>query len=79
MNLKTRIERLEETVSSKDIFFPPLFYSAHRQTLDQAKEKYLKEHGFDFPDNDNGMIIEIVRADCRRKGNENEESGKKNY
>ncbi len=71
MNLKTRIERLEETVSSKDIFFPALVYFSDSQTLDQAKEEYRQKHGFDLPRN--GVIINFVEVDARvhREGGQN--------
>ena len=52
--LKLRIEQLERTVS-----LPPPMYYRSGQTMEEAKEKYLHQHGFNLPTD--ATVVKYVR------------------
>lgn len=63
-NIETRIEALEERMNYSD---PPpaIVYIEGFETLEEAKEKFKKQRGYDFPEN--GPVVKIVSYDGRKK------------
>ncbi len=62
-NIETRIEALEEQMNYSDPQ-PAIVYIEGLETLEEAKEKFKKQRGYDFPEN--GPVVKIVSYDGRR-------------
>ena len=62
-NLKERINALEQQLNDHN-FVPGLIFFDTQETEEQARERYKREHGFDYPENMQAICIEVV--DCRK-------------
>lgn len=65
--LRNRINNLEEKQSGQVTLPPILIYSENDQTLDEAKEQYKNQHGFELPAN--APVLKIVRAQQTKSNN----------